>query len=256
MKRTFVIGDIHGAHKALIQCLERSGFNKENDTLIQLGDVVDGWSESFEVVEELLTIKNLISIVGNHDEWFNTFLTKGIHPQEWLHGGIVTKRSYINNCGDNLNIPKEHLDFFKYQNLYYIDDNNRFFVHGGFNRFFSVKEIKSSQPYQFYWDRDLWSQALSCRDGIKLKTVDDFSEIFIGHTSTTNWYESEKTTESGILISKGRKRIITPMNSGGVWNLDTGAGWDGKLTIMDVDTKEFWQSDFCNSLYKDEKGRK
>ena len=53
MSKTFVVGDIHGAHIALEQCLERSGFNNEEDTLIQLGDVVDGWSESFEAVEKL-----------------------------------------------------------------------------------------------------------------------------------------------------------------------------------------------------------
>ena len=28
-----------------------------------------------------------------------------------------------------------------------------------------------------------------------------------------------------------------------VWNLDTGAGYGYKLTIMDIDTKQYWQSD-------------
>ncbi|MET0786893.1 MAG: metallophosphoesterase, partial [Paenisporosarcina sp.] len=65
-KRTFALGDVHGNYKGLMQCLKRSGFNNEKDTLIQLGDVVDGFSESFECVEELLKIKNLISIRGNH----------------------------------------------------------------------------------------------------------------------------------------------------------------------------------------------
>jgi serine/threonine protein phosphatase 1 len=37
--RTLVMGDIHGAHKALVQCLEKSGFNMEHDRLIQLGDI-------------------------------------------------------------------------------------------------------------------------------------------------------------------------------------------------------------------------
>lgn len=55
--RTFAMGDIHGAHKALVQCLERCNFNNEIDTLIQLGDVADGWSETYECVEELLKIK-------------------------------------------------------------------------------------------------------------------------------------------------------------------------------------------------------
>lgn len=41
--RRFVVGDIHGAHKALVQCLERSGFNRDEDFLVSLGDLCDGW---------------------------------------------------------------------------------------------------------------------------------------------------------------------------------------------------------------------
>jgi serine/threonine protein phosphatase 1 len=41
-----------------------------------------------------------------------------------------------------------------------------------------------------------------------------------------------------------------------IWNVDTGAAFKGPLTIMDVDTKEFWQSEPLNTLYFDEKGKK
>jgi serine/threonine protein phosphatase 1 len=40
-----------------------------------------------------------------------------------------------------------------------------------------------------------------------------------------------------------------------VWNVDTGAAFTGPLTIMDVDTKDFWQSEPLPSLYPNEKGR-
>lgn len=62
MGEVWVMGDIHGAYKALEQCLIRSGFDYENDRLIQLGDIVDGYPDAFECVEELLKVKNLISI--------------------------------------------------------------------------------------------------------------------------------------------------------------------------------------------------
>ena len=64
MGRIFVIGDIHGAHKALVQVLERCEFDYENDQLITIGDIVDGWGDSYMVVEELLKIKNRIDIIG------------------------------------------------------------------------------------------------------------------------------------------------------------------------------------------------
>ena len=58
-------------HEALVQCLERSGFDKEKDRLISLGDIADGWTETAECFEELLTIKNLVVVRGNHDQWLN-----------------------------------------------------------------------------------------------------------------------------------------------------------------------------------------
>lgn len=48
--RTLVIGDIHGGFKALKQVLERA-LVSTSDTLIFLGDYVDGWSESPEVID-------------------------------------------------------------------------------------------------------------------------------------------------------------------------------------------------------------
>ena len=67
--RHFVMGDIHGAFHALKQCLERSSFDYKHDVLICLGDVCDGWPQTYECVEELLKIENLIFILGNHDFW-------------------------------------------------------------------------------------------------------------------------------------------------------------------------------------------
>lgn len=260
MGKIFAMGDIHGAHKALVQCLERSGFNKEEDTLIQLGDVADGWSQVYECVEELLTIKNLISIKGNHDEWFNEWILLGGHPTHWLQGGYGTLKSYCDNTASQFTgtdhggyktslctavLPKSHIDFFANQKLYFRDHENRFFVHGGFDRNQYIDYITATKAYDFYWNRDLWRQARSCSEGQKLRTVEDFKEIFIGHTATIN----------DSVDAKGMKDY-KPMNSGGIWNLDQGCGWFGKLTIMEVESKEYWQSDNVQDLYPDEKGRR
>lgn len=250
MSKTYVMGDIHGAHKALIQCLERSNFNYEQDTLIQLGDVVDGWSEVYECVEELLKIKNLISIKGNHDEWFDTWIKFGQHPTNWLQGGEGTLKSYCDNLDKQFvaidkgymtdmimeDLPISHIEFFRKQNRYYKDNNDNLFVHGGFNRHFLLKE--QQVDHIFWWDRDLWMQALSTKNtDFKLKIKEPVNEIFIGHTATISW----KTNQ--------------PMNSSNIWNLDTGAGFKGKLTIMNIDTKEYFQSDEVSELYINEKGR-
>jgi serine/threonine protein phosphatase 1 len=250
MGRRFVMGDIHGNYKGLLQCLERSGFNKEEDLLIQLGDVADGWSEVFECVTELLSIKNLISIVGNHDDWTLTWMKNGAHPG-LAQGGRATVDSYIRNCDHSesymnntyLNIPKAHKDFFYNQRNYYIDEQNNCFVHGGFNRHLGINE--QTVKHIYYWDRDLWMAAMSYKGitvgpgetELSFKIKDKFKEVFIGHTATINWGK------------------IIPMKAANIWNLDTGSGFKGVLTIMNIDTKEYWQSDFADRLYPDEKGR-
>lgn len=256
--RTFVIGDIHGGYKGLVQVLERSGFDYDNDRLIQLGDVADGWSEVWECVEELLKIKNLIAIRGNHDEWFNSFLTNGNHPVHWLQGGYGTLTSYIRNSErklfvnhemggyssnlTNYDIKDSHLEFFRNQKAYFLE-GGRLFVHGGFNRHLPLEE---QEEFIFAWDRDFWLQALShsnmkseSRDKYEFKIRGGIKEVFLGHTPTQHW---------GTDI---------PMNAGGqkVWNLDTGAAFKGKISIMNIDTKEYWQSDPLHELYSSERGR-
>ena len=95
----------------------------------------------------------------------------------------------------------------------------------------------------FYWDRTLWETALALDPSLPTESdlypnrLKLYSEIFIGHTPVT----------------RINKEI--PINASCIWNIDTGAAFKGKLTIMDVDTKEFWQSDPLPQLYPTEKGR-
>lgn len=262
--KTFVIGDIHGNYKGMKQALERSGFDYENDLLITLGDICDGYSQVYEVVEELLKIKNRIDIKGNHDEPFLEWLETGYHEWGWQQGGNGSLKSYGKSClGDdfkfqvklsgkyltNLNpgdVPNSHKNFFKKQISFYVDEKNNCFVHGGFNRH---DNIKGQPDYVLCWDRDLWMAALSFKDmpekghhitgsPYKFKIKDDFSEIFIGHTSTVNW------------------NTTLPMKAANIWNLDTGGGFGGVVTIMNVDTHEYWQSDLTEYLYPNELGRR
>lgn len=271
-RRTFAIGDIHGAHLALEQCLERSGFDRENDELRTIGDICDGWPYVHECVEILLTIKNRIDIVGNHCEWFRVWLQTGVHRDGWWQGGHATARSYLRLTDrEHLvvqryaqqayevallpdDVPPEHQKFFRGQHLYYLDDEKRLFVHAGFDKDLTLAEQKHNRPSEFFWNRDLWNQAMSASPKQRLKFKQKFSEIFIGHTATTNWAHKEKVTSWGFVIPEGTP-ITDPMHKDIIWNLDTGAGWNGKLTIMDIDTHEYWQSDPVAELYPNEQGR-
>ena len=82
MKR-FVLGDIHGAYKALDQVLDRSSFNSDEDLLIFLGDVADGWPETSKCIDRLLTIQNRVCLWGNHDVWLWNWIHTGECDELW-----------------------------------------------------------------------------------------------------------------------------------------------------------------------------
>lgn len=257
-KNTYVIGDIHGTYLALVQVLKRCGFRYGIDELITLGDIVDGHADSYRVVEELLKIANRIDIMGNHDQWFHEFIISSVHPDEWSQGGLGTAKSYADAIGLDLiinrtlnksfrrsyytyqlnlisdDITESHQNFFKRQHKCYKDDNNNVFVHGGINRFMPLKD---QLAYHMMWNRTMWDQALSSKSGGQdlnwSKMGEDINLVFIGHTTTQRWGTDK------------------PMKASNVWNLDTGAGGDGKLTIMNVETEEYWQSDNIHDLYPD-----
>lgn len=90
MKRTLAIGDIHGGLKALIQILERIKIIAK-DRLLFLGDYVDGWSESAQVIDFLIDLNkkyDCIFIKGNHDIWCEAWLESGTVDSVWIkHGG-------------------------------------------------------------------------------------------------------------------------------------------------------------------------
>lgn len=91
MKR-FVIGDIHGAFLGLKQVLEMVNFNYEEDLLISLGDLCDGWPDVRLVINEVMKIKNFQMVMGNHDKWFLEYSKDQLDTGEirnWLHHGEV-----------------------------------------------------------------------------------------------------------------------------------------------------------------------
>ncbi|TMM55744.1 serine/threonine protein phosphatase [Maribacter algarum] len=241
MKRRLVIGDIHGGLKALTQVLERAKVTPE-DTLIFLGDYVDGWSESAQTIEYLIELsgkQNCVFILGNHDLWCKLWLEKGATNPIWLaHGGQGTIDSYIKT---GYITQESHRNFFSGLKNYYIDNNNRLFVHAGFTSMHGVE--KEYNENDFYWDRTLWEAARILKHVKEEKQPELetrlglYNEIYIGHTPTTNYGE------------------IVPMNSINLWNIDTGAAFTGKLTVLNIDTKEYWQSDSLTELYPNEKGR-
>jgi serine/threonine protein phosphatase 1 len=239
--RTLVIGDIHGGLRALHQIMERAKVTPK-DTLIFLGDYVDGWSQSPQVIDYLIDLKssnNCIFILGNHDELFLEWLSESKDNPLWYkHGGESTVLAYAKVSQETI---KKHIEFLQSLEKYYLDDQNRLFIHAGFTNLNGVDY--EYFPKLFCWDRTLWETALALDKNMKSndlkypKRLTLYKEIYIGHTP----------------VSRIDQTI--PVQMATVWNVDTSAAFKGPLTIMDVDTKAFWQSELVCNLYPNEKGR-
>ena len=97
MNRTITIGDIHGGLRALKELLVLVK-PTPTDSLIFLGDYVDGWSESAQTVQFILELRVTIPCIfikGNHDVWCEQWLRSGVSDAKWLlHGGQETLDSY------------------------------------------------------------------------------------------------------------------------------------------------------------------
>ncbi len=64
-----------------------------------------------------------------------------------------------------------------------------------------------------------------------------FDEIYIGHSPIH------------------RYGLSKPTKAAEVWMMDTGAGWEGLLSMMNIHTKEVFQSDKVESFYPPGSGR-
>ena len=240
LKRTLVIGDIHSGLQALKQVLQKATITNK-DTLVFLGDYIDGWSEAVETINYLIQLKeeyNCVFLRGNHDELCYEWLTgAGDNPTWFMHGGEATMNSYVNITEEAKSM---HLKFYESLENYHLDTENRLFLHAGFT---NLKGIEFEYfKKTFYWDRTLWELALSLNKELDQehihypKRLKNYSEIYIGHTPVTR-------------IGK-----TTPQNAANVWNIDTGAAFKGPLTVFDINTKN-WQSDPVYMFYPNEKGR-
>ena len=157
--KTFVIGDIHGGLHALHQIMERAAVT-EKDTLIFLGDYVDGWSQSPQVIDFLIELNKThrcIFIRGNHDELLRTWLDESKDNLLWYkHGGEATVLAYTNV---SVATKLKHIEFLHSLVDYYLDDDNRLFIHAGFTNMNGIDF--EYFPKLFYWDRTLWETALA-----------------------------------------------------------------------------------------------
>ena len=103
-ERVYAIGDIHGRLDLLQMLVEAIGEEQRSlpparPTLVFVGDYVDRGPDSFGVIDWLLERPlpdfERVHLRGNHEDWFESFLTDIAVGPSWLYcGGAATLASY------------------------------------------------------------------------------------------------------------------------------------------------------------------
>ena len=225
--RTYVLGDLHGANIPLEQVLKKSNFNKDLDNLIFIGDLADRWPEPHLCLQTLLSCKNLIPILGNHDLFIKKWINRGVIDPRWVRFGGLDTLEHLDKYKDLL------LEYFDKAKYYHLLDDNKFFCHGGFNH---KRVITKQKKLTFAINRQMFKTAIKYeKQKLKFKPIFNneniikIKEIFIGHTPTRNYHPAFKSN---------------------VINVDTGAGNGGKLTLMDVYSKKYIQGTHSSKCYE------
>lgn len=244
-ERTLVVGDIHGHLLALEGALQQADYHPQRDRLICLGDYIDGWEQSFQVVERLIEyqlqspFKN-IYLMGNHDKWMVDFLRDDLDDwrnesyitqkyRSWmLHGGLGTYQEYLFRSDRAIYTHKDL--FFDQLQPYYLEQN-KLFIHAGFDRELGFDHTLQFNPEELYWDRSLFKKVMHWyqqeKGGLTLKPkekrIGKFDKIYLGHSPTSKY------------------GLYHPVKMGNVINLDQGCKLTGILSVWVDDTDTFVQ---------------
>lgn len=186
--RTYLISDIHGEYRKLLNMLRVIDF-REEDTLYIIGDVVDRGEEPIEIIEWVMNTPNVHLLRGNHESMFLDYLNtpegaeKDIALQMWSrNGGLTTYEGYQKRSREQKERIKEFVEGLPYYKIL----GNVLLVHSGVDvvktkELFSLEEIMKRQDENAL----LWSRSefygFKAIQGVK---------IFFGHTPTASIQQS------------------------------------------------------------------
>jgi len=244
--KNLIIGDIHSSYDRLRNVLEKADFDKDNDNLYSTGDLCDRGQHPVETLLYLMGLPHFYPVAGNHDIWLYDALVSG-NPDDWWmehNGGWMTWRNVAGNHDKTLaGRVKDWIGTFPLIRIL----PNHIIVHGGLagitderqlEEFIPMTVANTYLPQDRYgsiqmdrrvelltWDRDYIQQALGERhDRLgRILPLETERTIICGHTPLRKPFHSEQYH-------------LTCIDTGSFVR-------DGHITVMNIDTGEFFQSD-------------
>lgn len=229
------MSDIHGCYEELLKALIH--WDRETETLIVLGDLVDRGPDSLKVVQTLCDLKekypgNVVVLQGNHDESFAKWLLE-THEEDlsiyYMSSHNETIKSFFGNDPDGIRKYKKssrkqrglHIRYlymkeirFLYNLPLYHETDHCIFVHAGINL-----------------DLLDWRLDMRCMNMIRNQFI--YSRmtapktVFFGHTPTSIIRNVDKNEigANDVWCSEHRDKV----------GIDGGVSMGGQLNALKVD---------------------
>lgn len=228
----YVMSDLHGCYNQLEQALKK--WDKENERLVIMGDLIDRGPDSLKVVRKMMELKetypdNVTVLKGNHEEMLLAWL---IGTDVELYGFYYTLtheetlKSFLGDSFGKLSRQKRaeqmvrdfkpELRFMRDLPLYF-ETEKAIFVHAGIN--LDVSNWRTAKD-DLTWIRNefIYSQ----------KTPE--KRVFFGHTPTVHMHKREVDSEdsffnmNSIWISDDKMKV----------GIDGAASMGGQLNVLRV----------------------
>ena len=173
MAKLYAISDIHGYLDEFRDALNKVNLNDKDNRLFLLGDYLDNGLQSFQVISKIIELEEVypnqvITLLGNHEEWFYDWLildklTASAFPETIKSFFSPEELNYIfksnannfetgvrNEIKNNIKF-NQFINWFKkrYRDERYYETETQIFVHAGIDEEVGKlwKELTSSEIF-------------------------------------------------------------------------------------------------------------
>ena len=254
--RRLCVGDIHGCYDKLMETLDKCRFS-DSDILYSVGDFTDRGNQNIKTLNFLMSLKNFYPVAGNHDLWnyeylSNTVTRDAFRCWDMYNGGELTYNEESKQTDTWRKKVAKWLGAIPYR----IDLGDFVIIHSVCPKTMyegidvSKVTMKTLKPSGLItdevYDEGVWNRAIleGCHDYQRLS---HFKPTF--DQRVREIYGKEFTGDPIYVI--GHTPLDHPFydKEMGIIGIDTGAfctkkvyGIEGHLTILDLDSLEYWQS--------------
>jgi serine/threonine-protein phosphatase len=237
--RYFITSDIHGHYTELKQALDNKGFNKDADTLVICGDLLDRGKENVKCLQYVNSLPNKVLIKGNHEYNLEKCLREYRFNYADKHNGTadtileiakyVSGRKHLNVYDREIyQYANQYIELNQYLNslqdyFEFTNSNNNTYVccHGWLPRNYQDKDCKNFEEYSWLNGMEQWHQGNTFKDKI----------IICGHWHTS--YGNAKFHNHGTEF--GKDADFEPFIDKGIIALDACTTVTKKVNIVIIE---------------------